>query len=71
MQKFNAKHGLFVSWGGFKGTVEENARRDFFNIRLWNAEDLVSKIQDVYSNLPKELQADLPMQQIWTLLDEE
>lgn len=70
MQKFGAMHGLFVSWGGFKGTVEEEARRDFFNIRLWNAEDLVSELQDVYSNLPKELQSELPMQQVWTLVDE-
>lgn len=70
MQDFKAEHGLFVSWGGFKPKVEENARRDFFKIRLWNAEDLVGEIQDVYSSLPKELQADLPMQQVWTLVDD-
>ncbi len=71
MQKFGAIHGLFVSWGGFKGTVEEEARRDFFNIRLWNAEAFVQEIQDVYLKLPKELQAELPMQQIWALVDDE
>ena len=70
MQKFGAGHGLFVSWGGFKGTVEEEARRGFFNIRLWNAEDLVRELQDVYSRLPKEIQAELPMQQVWTLVEE-
>ncbi len=71
MQKFGAEHGLFVSWGGFKGTVEEEARRDFFNIRLWNAEEFVQEIQDVYTSLPKELQAELPMQQIWSLVDDD
>lgn len=68
MQKFGAMHGLFVSWGGFKGTAEEEARRDFFNIRLWNAEDLVDAIQSVYSKLPKELQAEIPLQQLWVLM---
>ena len=70
MQKFGADHGLFVSWGGFKGTVEEEAKRNFFNIRLWNAEDLVNEIQNVYSNLPQEIRADIPMQQVWVLMDE-
>jgi len=71
MQKFGAEHGLFVSWGGFKGTVEDEARRDFFNIRLWNAEQLVQEIQDVYTRLPKDFQAELPMQQIWSLVEDE
>ena len=70
MQEFNAKHGLFVSWGGFKSNVEEKSRRDFFEIRLWNAEDLVSELQEVYAYFPKELQADLPMQQVWVLVDD-
>ena len=39
--------------------------------QIWNAEDLVSENPDVYSDLPKEFQAELSMQQIWTLLDEE
>ncbi len=71
MQKFGAIHGLFVSWGGFKGTVEEEARRDFFRIRLWNAENLVSAIHDVYGKLAKEIQTEIPMQQIWVLMDDD
>ena len=71
MQTIGAKHGLFVSWGGFNRNVEEENKRDFFHIRLWTADDLVSKIQDVYPNLPKEIQSELPMQQIWTLMDED
>lgn len=70
-QTFGAKHGLFVSWGGFTGPVEDAARNDFFEIRLWNAEEFVRQIQDVYTSLPKELQAELPMQQIWALVDVE
>ncbi|MAY36673.1 MAG: restriction endonuclease [Spongiibacteraceae bacterium] len=71
MQKFGAKHGLFVSWGGFKSTVIEEARRDFFNIRLWNSDDLVAAIQGDYETLPKELRAEIPLQQIWVMMDDE
>ena len=67
---FGATHGLFVSWGGFNNAVEKDAKKDFFKIRLWNAEDLVREIQDVYPNLPKTIQAELPMKQIWVLIDE-
>ena len=70
MQKFGAKHGLFVSWGGFNKEVEKDSRRDFFNIRLWTAEDLVRELQSVYEKLPKELQAELPMCQVWALTEE-
>ena len=48
LQDFGASHGLFVSWGGFNSNVEKSARKDSFLIRLWNAEDLVREIQDVY-----------------------
>jgi len=71
LEGFNAKQGLLVSWGGFNREVEVNARRDYFKIRLWTAEDLVANIQDVYEKLPREFQDRLPMQQIWTLVDKE
>ena len=67
---FGATHGLFVSWGGFNSAVEKDAKKDFFKIRLWNAEDLVREIQNVYPNLPEAIQAELPMKQIWVLIDE-
>ncbi len=70
MQKFNAEHGLLVSWGGFKSTVETEARRSYFNVRLWNDQKLVEELQDVYEKLPKEIQADLPLKQTWALVEE-
>lgn len=71
MQKFGAKHGLFVAWGGFNQNVVDEARRDFFNIRLWTADDLVDAIQANYAHLPKALRADIPLQQIWVMMDDE
>ncbi|TAH35373.1 MAG: restriction endonuclease [Alphaproteobacteria bacterium] len=71
MQKFKADHGLLVSWGGFKPTVIEEARRNFFQIRLWNDQKLVQEIQEVYEKLPSEIQAEIPLQRSWILVDEE
>ena len=70
MQKFKAEHGLFVSWGGFKSTVEREARRLYFNVRLWNDRKLVEELQDVYEDLPKEIQAELPLKRSWILVEE-
>jgi restriction system protein len=71
MGDHDADHGLLVAWGGFKSTVMREARRGFFNIRLWNDQKLVEEIQEVYEKLPKEIQAELPLQRAWVLVEEE
>jgi restriction system protein len=69
MQNFKAQHGLFVAWGGFTSDVLKEARRDFFNVRLWNAEDLVLELQRVYKELPEDFQVEIPLQRAWILTD--
>ena len=49
-------------------TVNEQ-RRDFFNIRLWNAEELIAELHAVYTSLPEEFQVEIPLQQTWVLAD--
>lgn len=71
MSNFNADQGLFVAWGGFKGTVEKEAARQYFKIRLWDADYLVQMIQEHYDQLPDAIQAELPLKRIWTLVLEE
>ncbi len=71
MPKFKAEYGILVSWGGFKSTVIEEARRNFFQIRLWNDQKLVEEIQDTYEDLPKDIQAELPLQKTWVLVEED
>ena len=34
MSKFNAKQGLFVSWGGFKQNVQKELAVSFYNLRV-------------------------------------
>jgi restriction system protein len=67
MPAFGADRGLVISWGGFRDSVIREARRLFFSIRLWDAGDIVSALQDAYEQLPPELKAEVPLRRIWYL----
>lgn len=71
MQTFNAQQGLLVCWGGFNGPTLREARQGYFAVRLWDASDLVNAIYRTYDKLPEEIQADLPLKRVWTLVPEE
>lgn len=71
MKNFGAQQGLLVAWGGFKKSVHDEARRHFFEIRLWDAGDLVDALLRDYDNLPEDIQAELPLKRVWTLVTEE
>jgi len=70
MDTFGAEAGLIVAWGGFQGQVDKEAARQYFKIRLWDADDLVQMIQENYDNLSESIQSDLPLKRIWILLPE-
>ncbi len=70
MQNFNAQHGLFVSWGGFKRSVIIEARRQFFEIRLWDADTVVDAVLRYYDQFPEDFKVKLPLKHIWTLVRE-
>lgn len=71
MANFGATRGLMVSWGGFTKTARAEARRLFFQIRLWDSDDVIAKVTDVYARLSPEMQAEIPLRRIWTLVPEE
>lgn len=71
MQDFKADQGLLVAWGGFKRTVRADARKTFFELRLWDAGDVVENVLRYYEKFPEELKADLPLKRIWILVQEE
>jgi restriction system protein len=71
MSNFGAARGLLVSWGGFTKAARAEARRLFFQIRLWDSDALVDKITEVYERLPGEIQAEVPLRRIWTLVPDE
>lgn len=70
MKNFQAEHGLLVSWGGYSGMVPKETATKFFEIRLWNADDLIQMIQTYYDKIPDEIKADLPLKRIWILVPE-
>lgn len=68
---FGANQGLLVAWGGFKSSVYDEARKKFFSIRLWDADDVVDALLEVYDRLPAEVQAEVPLKRVWTLVVEQ
>ena len=68
LPSFGAQQGLLISWGGFTSSVINEARRHFFTIRLWDADDLIDAVCETYDRLPEDLQAELPLKRIWALV---
>jgi restriction system protein len=71
MSSFGATQGLLVCWGGFAAPARSEARQHTFRIRLWDQNDLVNAIYRVYDRLPEEIQAELPLKQVWMLVPED
>jgi len=71
MGNFGAQQGLLVSWGGFKQSVVREARRLYFEVRLWDAGKVVSALFENYDKLSEEIRTDLPLKRIWVLVPEE
>jgi restriction system protein len=67
MSSINATHGLLVSWGGFKSTVEKEARKDAFQIRLWRPQQLIEHLLENYEKIDPEIKAKIPLRKIWAL----
>ena len=68
MQSFSANQGLLVSWGGFTRDLEREARHSFFSVRLWHADDLVNGVCVNYDRLSEQIQSEVPLERIWTLV---
>jgi len=71
LKNFGAEQGLLVPLGGFKGTVTAEARRSYFEIRLWDASDILRNLLEVYEKLPEQVRAELPLKRVWALVPEE
>jgi restriction system protein len=70
MQTHQAEHGLLVAWGGFKSSVLREARVNFFKVRLWDSGAVLDALLRNYHELPEDLQTELPLKQIWALVQE-
>ena len=71
IQETEADHGLIVSWGGFKRSVDSKRNELFFRVRLWGRKQLVDALLDVYERLPEEFRAELALKRTWTLVPDD
>lgn len=69
MQNVHADKGLFVSWGGFKSSIDREEATQFFRVRLWDQRDLVDQILQHYDQLDDEIRSELPLKRIWTVAE--
>ncbi len=53
MRNVDANQGLFVSWGGFKSSVDKEKARQFFRVRLWDQNELSTKCWRITTNSMK------------------
>ena len=67
MQNVNADQGLLVSWAGFRSSVIREKSKHFFNVRLWDSQDLINEVFNEYDNLPSDIRQKLPLKRIWAL----
>jgi restriction system protein len=67
MQNVQAQHGLFVSWSGFKSSVDKEKAIQFFRVRLWDRDDLIEQLLNNYEKLDDSIRAELPLKRIWTV----
>ena len=67
MQNVQADQGLFVSWGGFKSSIDKEIPAQFFRVRLWDQDSLIDNILEHYDNLDEDIRAELPLKRIWTV----
>lgn len=67
VDKFRARHGLFVSWGGFKPNVHKELATMFFKLRMWTRDDLLEQLFETYDRLDEDLRAELPLKRVWTV----
>ncbi len=68
LNSFGADLGLIVAWGGFSSGADKEARRNFFKIRLWGPDELIGQLVAAYDDLPKDIQKDIPLKRVWTLV---
>lgn len=70
MSQHRADQGLLVAWGGLNKQAKNEIRTDRLTIRVWEADDILDHLFDVYDRLPDDMRVAIPLKRTW-VLDEE
>lgn len=62
--------GLLVPWGGITKEARRSIASDRLTMRVWDADEVLDQLFDVYELLPEGMRARIPMKRAW-VLDEE
>lgn len=70
MLQNRSDQGLLMAWGGITKDAQREIRTDRLTMRVWDAENLLDELFDVYPQLPEWVRREIPLQQAWVLADE-
>ena len=59
--------GLLVAWGGITKDARREIRTDRLTMRVWDADDLLDHLFEVYDRLPEETRSAHPLKRAWVL----
>lgn len=71
MLSHRAEQGLLVAWGGITKDARSEIRKDRLTMRVWDADDVIDQIFEVYERLPESLRAEIPLKRAWVLTERE
>jgi restriction system protein len=63
-----ADQGLLVAYGGVNKQARELLGNQQFKIKVWDADGLIEALLASYAKLDGEIQAEIPLKQVWTLV---
>lgn len=70
ISQHRANQGLLVAWGGLNKQARSEIRTDRLVLRVWEADDIIDHLFDVYDRLPDDIRITIPLKRAW-VLDEE
>ncbi len=70
MSHHQAQQGLLVAWGGLTRQAERMLASQYFRVRVWSSKELLEAVFRTYPRLPEEIRSDLPLKQVWALVEE-
>jgi restriction system protein len=65
MNNYSADQALLVALGGITLPAQREHKNQWFKVRVWTLATVVEGIYRNYDSLPSEIQAKLPLKQIW------